>query len=178
MSPKHSIDKSDPSIVTDTTTREPIRILRKPDPEMVSKQLDELKSKGVKSVAVAFVHSYLWGNHEDMVAKMAKEKGFAVSVSSELQPMVSVKPPLPALATSFSISVLICFNRSSWLPEQTRPLPMRTSLPSPDATSSPSELASRAESRLSGQSCCSCSPMVVFADGTTFQVSLRPGHLQ
>ena len=55
----------------------------------MSKQLDELKAKGINSVAIAFVHSYLWSEHEEMVARIAKEKGFAVSVSSELQPMVS-----------------------------------------------------------------------------------------
>jgi 5-oxoprolinase (ATP-hydrolysing) len=35
------------------------------------------------------VHSYLWGEHEELVANIAKEKGFEVSVSSKLQPMVS-----------------------------------------------------------------------------------------
>jgi 5-oxoprolinase (ATP-hydrolysing) len=75
--------------VTDTTTGETIQILRRPNPEIVSQQLDDLKSKGINSIAVAFVHSYLWGDHEKVVADMARAKGFAVSVSHELQPMVS-----------------------------------------------------------------------------------------
>ena len=81
--------KDDSSIIQETSTGEPIRILRRPNPKTVSKQLDELWGKGIKSIAVAFVHSYLWSEHEEMVARMAREKGFEVSVSSQLQPMVS-----------------------------------------------------------------------------------------
>lgn len=88
VSPKVPVPQSDESIVSDTTTGEVIKILRKPDVQRVSDQLDELKSKGINSIAIAFVHSYLWGEHEEMVAKIAEEKGFDVSVSSKLQPMV------------------------------------------------------------------------------------------
>jgi 5-oxoprolinase (ATP-hydrolysing) len=87
--PRLPVPEKDSSIITDTTTGEAIRILQRPDPKRVSEQLDELWSKGIKSVAVAFVHSYLWGEHEELVANIAKEKGFEVSVSSKLQPMVS-----------------------------------------------------------------------------------------
>ncbi|ORX34267.1 Hydantoinase B/oxoprolinase-domain-containing protein [Kockovaella imperatae] len=90
VSPKISLPEHDDSVITQTTTGEPIRILRRPDRETVSRQLDELKAKGINSIAVAFVHSYLWSDHEDMVASLAKEKGFAVSVSSELQPMIKL----------------------------------------------------------------------------------------
>lgn len=88
MSPKLHVPKGDPDIVTDTTTGETIRILRRPDLAVVSEQLDSLWSKGIKSIAIAFVHSYLWGQHEEMVANIARDKGFEVSVSSTLQPMV------------------------------------------------------------------------------------------
>jgi len=88
VSPKLQIPKDDPSIITNTTTGETIRVLRRPDPAVVSQQLDSLWSKDIKSIAIAFVHSYLWGEHEEMVAKIARDKGFEVSVSSALQPMV------------------------------------------------------------------------------------------
>lgn len=88
VSPKVPVPQGDESIVSATTTGEVIKILRKPDAQQVSDQLDELKSKGINSIAIAFVHSYLWGEHEEMVAKIAEEKGFDVSVSSKLQPMV------------------------------------------------------------------------------------------
>ena len=93
VSPKAPVSKEDHNIITNTTTGEVIRVLRRPDPNVVSKQLDELKAKGINSVAIAFVHSYLWNDHEEMVARIAKDKGFAVSVSSELQPMVREPRP-------------------------------------------------------------------------------------
>ena len=89
VSPKVPIPRDDDSIVHETTTGETIRILRRPDPKVVTEQLDKLWSKGIKSIAIAFLHSYLWGEHEEMVAKIAREIGFEVSVSSKLQPMVS-----------------------------------------------------------------------------------------
>lgn len=89
VSPKLPVPKNDPSIITNTTTGEVIRVLNRPDPAAVSRQLDSLWSKGIKSIAIAFVHSYLWGEHEEMVAEIARDKGFEVSVSSKLQPMVS-----------------------------------------------------------------------------------------
>jgi 5-oxoprolinase (ATP-hydrolysing) len=86
--PRIPVPQDDPSIISSTTTGETIRVIKKPDMAVVSKQLDELKEKGIKSVAVAFVHSYLWGDHEAAVSKLAEEKGFDVSMSSKLQPMV------------------------------------------------------------------------------------------
>lgn len=92
VSPKRPVPTDDPSIITETSTGETIQILRRPDRDTVSEQLDGLKAKGINSVAVALVHSYLWGDHERLVADLAREKGFAVSVSHELQPMVSPPP--------------------------------------------------------------------------------------
>jgi 5-oxoprolinase (ATP-hydrolysing) len=86
---KLPVPSDDPSLSSDTATGETIRILQRPQESEIHEKLDFLLSKGVKSIAVAFLHSYLWGEHENMVAKIAKEKGFQVSVSSELQPMVS-----------------------------------------------------------------------------------------
>lgn len=82
------MDKNDPDVITDTATGEVVRVLSRPDPKVVEEQLDALKARGISSIAIAFVHSYLWGEHERLVAEIAKKKGFAVSVSSQLQPMV------------------------------------------------------------------------------------------
>lgn len=87
---KLSVPTDDPSITSETATGETIQILQRPDQAEIHEKLDFLLSKGIKSIAVAFLHSYLWGEHEEMVAKIAKEKGMQVSVSSELQPMVRV----------------------------------------------------------------------------------------
>lgn len=53
-------------------------------------QLDGLKARGINSIAIAFVHSYLWDKHEKLVADIAIKKGFQVSVSSALQPMIKL----------------------------------------------------------------------------------------
>lgn len=86
---KLPVPTNDPSLTSDTATGETIRILQRPTTDEIHEKLDYLLSQGIKSIAIAFLHSYLWGEHEAIVAEIAKEKGFQVSVSSELQPMVS-----------------------------------------------------------------------------------------
>ena len=79
-----------PDIVKDTTTGEVVRVIARPDAADVKAKLQALWDKGIKSIAVAFVHSYLWGEHEEQVAAIARDMGFEVSVSAQLQPMVSL----------------------------------------------------------------------------------------
>ncbi|KAK0432871.1 Hydantoinase B/oxoprolinase-domain-containing protein [Armillaria borealis] len=68
-----------------------IRVLKKPDPQTVRAQLQSLyDDEGFRSIAIAFVHSYTYPAHESMVADIAREFGFSVSVSSELQPMIKI----------------------------------------------------------------------------------------
>ncbi|SJL03555.1 related to 5-oxo-L-prolinase [Armillaria ostoyae] len=67
-----------------------IRVLKKPDPQTVRTQLQSLYDEGFRSIAIAFVHSYTYPAHETMVADIAREFGFSVSVSSELQPMIKI----------------------------------------------------------------------------------------
>jgi 5-oxoprolinase (ATP-hydrolysing) len=90
VSPKVPVPTGDANIVTETTTGETVRILSRPDPAEVKTKLQALWDKGIKSIAVAFVHSYLWGEHEDQVAAIATEMGFQVSVSAKLQPMIKL----------------------------------------------------------------------------------------
>jgi len=97
--------------------------LRRPDPKAVAEQLDALKAKGISSIAIAFVHSYMWGEHEDFVARIAEEKGFAVSVSSQLQPMVSgYRLPHSPLISWQALTI-----RSSWSHARTLQSPTHTS---------------------------------------------------
>lgn len=69
-------------------TGELIRIIKRPDPSAVKRQLEHLWDEGFRSLAVALVHSYTYNEHEQLVADLAKERGFSVSVSHELQPVV------------------------------------------------------------------------------------------
>jgi 5-oxoprolinase (ATP-hydrolysing) len=69
---------------------EVVRILRKPDLKKVQEGLQKLYDDGYRSIAVCFMHSYTFPDHEVLVGKVAEKMGFThVSVSSSLMPMVS-----------------------------------------------------------------------------------------
>ncbi|KIK64089.1 hypothetical protein GYMLUDRAFT_40325 [Collybiopsis luxurians FD-317 M1] len=82
-------DSTDPSIVRGLTG-DVVRIIRRPDSNRVKAQLKSLYDDGFRSIAIALLHSYTFPHHENLVAELARQMGFAVSVSSELQPMVKI----------------------------------------------------------------------------------------
>ncbi|XP_032466557.1 5-oxoprolinase isoform X4 [Phocoena sinus] len=56
-------------------------------------KLEELLSRGIRSLAVVLMHSYTWAQHEQQVGALAHELGFThVSLSSEAMPMVRIVP--------------------------------------------------------------------------------------
>ncbi|KAH7139482.1 Hydantoinase B/oxoprolinase-domain-containing protein [Dendryphion nanum] len=72
-----------------TSSGEIIRILKKPDCEVVRKQLEQLKREGYDSIAISFMHAYLFPDHEDIVADIAKEVGFQfVTTSAQTSPTI------------------------------------------------------------------------------------------
>lgn len=72
---------------------EAVRILKKPDPERIKKDLQELYDDGFRSLAIVFAHSYTYPEHERLVGKLAREMGFAhVSESAQLLPMIKMVP--------------------------------------------------------------------------------------
>ncbi|KAG7451405.1 uncharacterized protein BT62DRAFT_927107 [Guyanagaster necrorhizus] len=80
---------SDASIVRGLTG-DFIRVLKKPELDIIKMQLQSLWDEGFRSIAVAFLHSYVYPEHENIVSDIARKMGFAVSVSSELQPMIKI----------------------------------------------------------------------------------------
>lgn len=86
---KEPIDISKDDALRQGLTGEPVRILQVPDMDIIRGQLTELYEHGFRSLAICFMHSYLFQDHELQVAKVARDMGFDVSVSSELQPTVS-----------------------------------------------------------------------------------------
>lgn len=57
--------------------------------EAVKSQLEAIFAKGIRSVAISFIHAYAFGGHEATVAKIARAIGFTqVSVSHELMPLI------------------------------------------------------------------------------------------
>ncbi|CAI4044302.1 hypothetical protein SKDZ_11G0060 [Saccharomyces kudriavzevii ZP591] len=72
---------------------EMIRVIKKPDESSVRSILQVLYGSGIRSVAVAFLHSYTFPDHERVVGNIAKEIGFShVSLSSEVSPMIKYLP--------------------------------------------------------------------------------------
>ena len=61
-------------------------IIKELELEEVEKLSEELKEKGVESVAVSFLFSFLNPEDEELVEKVLKEKGFFVSLSSRIVP--------------------------------------------------------------------------------------------
>lgn len=55
--------------------------------------MKKLYDKGYRSLAIVFVHSYTFPDHERLVGKLAREAGFAhVSESAQLLPMIKMLP--------------------------------------------------------------------------------------
>ncbi|KAI0484559.1 Hydantoinase B/oxoprolinase-domain-containing protein [Xylariaceae sp. FL0804] len=83
-------DLADADLVR-TPSGEIIRILRRMDEARVREQLVELRDRGYESVAICFMHAYLFPDHEQKVASLAREMGFRyVTTSSETSPVVKL----------------------------------------------------------------------------------------
>ncbi len=68
-----------------------VEVLRKPNVEKIKEQLVQLRQKGIESVAIAFMHAYVFPDHEKAVKKLAKECGFKnISLSSEVLPQIKL----------------------------------------------------------------------------------------
>ncbi|KAJ4371203.1 hypothetical protein N0V83_004419 [Neocucurbitaria cava] len=96
----------DPELVTGITG-ETIRILKKPNTEDVTSQLQGLWDLGYRSLAIVFVHSYTYSEHELSVGKLATDMGFSVTLSSAVQPMINVVPRgMSAMADAYLTPVI------------------------------------------------------------------------
>jgi 5-oxoprolinase (ATP-hydrolysing) len=74
-------------------SQESLIIEKSIDEDEVRNKLQILKNEGIKSIAVVFIHSYTFSDHEQRVREIAKEMGFEqISISSEIMPMIRVIP--------------------------------------------------------------------------------------
>ncbi|TEA15782.1 Uncharacterized protein C8034_v002313 [Colletotrichum sidae] len=71
---------------------EVLRGIRKLDAEAVRRDLDMLWTQGYRSLAIALKHSYNFPDHELEIGKLARDMGFKVSLSSQLQAMINLVP--------------------------------------------------------------------------------------
>jgi 5-oxoprolinase (ATP-hydrolysing) len=66
-------------------------IEREPDLAAVRAELEQAKRDGIKAVAIVFMHAYRFPAHEQRVAALARDMGFAqVSVSHEVSPLIKL----------------------------------------------------------------------------------------
>ena len=62
-----------------------VEVLREPDVENIKKQLFKLLKKGIESLAIVFMHGYVFPDHEKIVKVLAQDCGFKnISLSSEI----------------------------------------------------------------------------------------------
>jgi len=72
---------------------EMVQIVKPLDLESLKPSLQSLVERGIRSLAVVFLHSHVYPDHEQAVARLAEELGFKqVSISSALVAMVRAVP--------------------------------------------------------------------------------------
>ncbi|CZR56840.1 probable oxoprolinase [Phialocephala subalpina] len=101
------IDITNDADLVEGLSGEVIRIIKKPDYEVVRKDLQALWDEGLRSIAIALMHSYAYPEHETKIAEIAKEMGFNVSVSCQLQPMVKIVPRAQSATADAYLSPII-----------------------------------------------------------------------
>ncbi|XP_003760578.2 5-oxoprolinase isoform X1 [Sarcophilus harrisii] len=75
------------------STGDLLEVQRPLDLEGLRTKLEGLLARGIWSLAVVLMHSYMWAQHEQQVGALAQELGFThVSLSSEVMPMVRIVP--------------------------------------------------------------------------------------
>ena len=66
-------------------------VLIAPDPQRVSKQLAELKQRGIESLAICMLNAYIHPKHEQLIGEIARKVGFKeVSLSSAVAPLIKI----------------------------------------------------------------------------------------
>ncbi|KAM9978310.1 hypothetical protein ACTFIY_012063 [Dictyostelium cf. discoideum] len=82
-----------PNSLKKGTTGDYIKVLEIPKRDIIKTELLKYFNKGIKSIAVVFIHSYTFHDHELLVGEIAKEIGFEhISLSHKLMPMIKVVP--------------------------------------------------------------------------------------
>lgn len=105
-SSKTAVTSDDKDLVT-AVTGETIRVMRRPDLDAVKNSLQSLWDQGFRSVAVVFIHSYAYPEHELQVGKLATEMGFSATLSSAVQPMIKAVPRgMSAMADAYLTPVI------------------------------------------------------------------------
>lgn len=74
-------------------TGDQLEIWQTIDEQKLRQSLQKVFNKGIRSLAVALIHSYTYPKHEEIVERVAKDIGFTqISLSSKVVPMVKIVP--------------------------------------------------------------------------------------
>lgn len=74
-------------------TGEALTVIQELDEVQVRRQLEDVYSRGIRSIAVALMHSYTFPEHERAIGRLAAEVGIShVTLSSQLTPMIKLVP--------------------------------------------------------------------------------------
>ncbi|KAG9312757.1 Hydantoinase/oxoprolinase-domain-containing protein [Chiua virens] len=86
-------DAEGPGEIVRGVSGEAVRVLKRPDVNVVRQDLARLYAAGYRSLAIVLIHSYTFPDHERQIGTLAREMGFTqVSESSQLLPMIKVVP--------------------------------------------------------------------------------------
>ena len=85
--------ETDPDKIRIGLSQEKLYVEKEIDGDEVRAKLQEIQKLGITSIAVAFLHSYTFAEHEHVVKAIATEMGFEqISLSSDIMPMVRIVP--------------------------------------------------------------------------------------
>ncbi|KAJ3006911.1 hypothetical protein HKX48_009414 [Thoreauomyces humboldtii] len=88
-----TLPKSDDVKYEKGLTEEWVEILEPLDAELMRKDLEKVYETGIRSVAIALMHSFTFPRHEQQVEAIAREIGFEhVTMSSRIMPTVKLLP--------------------------------------------------------------------------------------
>ncbi|KAJ3786784.1 5-oxoprolinase [Lentinula aff. detonsa] len=86
-------DAEGPGEIVQGISGEAVRIIKKPDADVLKKDLQVLYDEGYRSIAIVLVHSYTYPDHERFVGSIARSIGFKhISESAQLLPMIKMVP--------------------------------------------------------------------------------------
>ncbi|CAI4222110.1 unnamed protein product [Auanema sp. JU1783] len=81
------------STIEEATNGSKVVVLEEINKEEVRQGLQTILDKGIRSIAVVLLHSFLYPKHEKLIKDIANELGFSnISLSHDIMPMIKVVP--------------------------------------------------------------------------------------
>ncbi|KAH8680784.1 Hydantoinase B/oxoprolinase-domain-containing protein [Xylariales sp. PMI_506] len=106
-SPVSGYDASDPALMQ-TDSGEVVRILQPLDIESTRATLRKFREDGFDSLAICFMHSHIYPEHERLAGRIATEEGFNfVTLSSDVSPRIKMLQRATAACTDAYLSPIV-----------------------------------------------------------------------